>query len=107
MSEKGHKQQLYDSVWSEIATVQDPDLGIPLTELGLIYELRIDDDGIARVKMTFTSMACPLGPQMVEWVREAACRIEGIKSAEVEVVWTPPWNPEMATEDARMELGLY
>ena len=96
------------AVWKEIATVEDPDLGLALTDLGLIYEVKIDQDNMAHIKMTLTSMGCPAAPQLTAGVHAAATRVEGIQDAQVEVVWTPTWNPrEMASEEAQMVLGLY
>ena len=107
MTDKPTKQDLTDAVWKEIATVEDPDIGLALTELGLIYEVKVDDAAVARIKMTLTSMGCPMGPELTAQVGEAAKRVPGIKDSEVEVVWNPPWDPEMASEDAKMELGIF
>ncbi len=102
------EESLKDKVWKEVATVDDPEIGIGLTELGLIYELDIDDASVAHIKMTLTSMGCPVGPQMKAAVHAAATRVEGVKDAEVEIVWTPAWDPrEMATEEAQMQLGIF
>ena len=108
MSLENQQVKLRADVWDEMSTVLDPDIGLALTELGLIYDLQIDENGKANITMTLTSMACPIGPQLMESIKEAALRVDGIKDAHVEMVWTPPWDPrEMASEDAKAYLGIY
>ncbi len=102
------KHPLYDAVWNELTTVIDPEIGLALTELGLVYELTINEENVASVKMTLTSMACPAGPELQAGIHAAASRVHGIQDAEVEVVWSPPWDPrEMASEEAQMHLGIF
>lgn len=99
--------EITQKLWEEIATVEDPELHMSIRDLGLIYEV-LAENGIAHVKMTLTSMGCPAGPELTAGVQAACTRVEGIESAEVEVVWTPKWDPkEMASEEARMMLGIY
>ena len=75
-------------------------------DLGLIYTIDVDNENVA-IRMTLTSMGCPIGPQLMEQVKQAAEKVEEIKIADVEIVWTPPWDPaSMASEDAKMELGI-
>ena len=108
MESSGAPQKpLYDQIFAEIAKIEDPELGISITELGLIYDVQVTADGKVDVVMTFTSMACPVGPQLKAQVHAAATRVEGVSDANVEVVFNPPWDPhEMASEDARMYLGI-
>ena len=99
---------LEKGVWEEMSTVLDPELGFNVVEMGLIYDLKIDDASKAFVTMTFTSMACPVGPQLKGSVEAAARRVNGITDAEVEVIFSPPWDPkEMATEDVQEMMGIY
>ena len=101
-------ETLKKRVWDEIATVEDPEIGMSLTELGLVYDLKIDENNKADVTMTFTSIGCPYGPQLKAEVHAAATRVEGVSDAHVEVVFSPAWDPrEMASEDAKMLLGIY
>jgi len=98
---------LEKSIYSQIENVQDPEIGLPITELGLVYEVK-ESDSKALVKMTYTSMACPAGAQMKLEVEEACLRVDGIDSVEVEIVWTPKWNPQdMASEFAKDTLGIF
>lgn len=95
------------AVFQEIEKVQDPEIGLPITELGLIYEVKVIDKR-AEVKMTYTSMACPAGAQMKMEVEESCLRVDGVDSVDVEVVWSPKWNPnDMASEMAKDHLGIF
>lgn len=99
-------EELREQVIEHIKPVIDPEIGISLWELGLIYKVIINGDQ-ADIKMTLTSMACPAGPEMVEEIKTAAESVEGITEASVEVIWSPPWDPKkMASEEAQMMLGI-
>lgn len=99
--------ELERSVYAALMSVVDPELYISIIDLGLIYDIKVEN-GKAKVKMTFTSMACPAGPQMRDEVYNSCLRIDGIEEADVEVVWNPPWNPRlMASEEAQMQMGIY
>lgn len=101
-------EALKKQVWDEIAKVEDPEIGMGLVDLGLVYDLQIDENNKADVTMTFTSMGCPYGPQLRSEVHAAATRVEPISEAHVEVVFSPAWDPkEMASEEAKMLLGIY
>ena len=78
----------------------------PREELGLIYSVQVDEAKKVRVEMTLTSPACPVAETLPIEARDAALSVEGVISAEVEVVWDPPWTPERMTEAARLELGF-
>ncbi len=96
------------AVWEEISKVVDPEIGLGIVDLGLIYGLALDEEQKAFVTMTFTSMACPYGPQLRAEVHAAASRVDGVRDVDVEVVFSPPWNPrEMASEEAKMYMGIY
>lgn len=95
-------------VYESILEVEDPELNISIVELGLIYGIKVDEVGKAEVKMTLTSMGCPAGPYLKSEVLSQTLKVEGISDANVEIVWTPRWDPRlMASEDAKMQLGIY
>jgi metal-sulfur cluster biosynthetic enzyme len=81
--------------------VIDPELGCNIVDLGLIYSVEIRDD-LARVTMTLTTPGCPMHDSISEGVRLALLGLDGVNDAEVEVVWDPPWNPSMMTEEGRI-----
>ena len=98
-----------DEVKEAVKTVIDPELMLSVVDLGLVYEIKlIENDSVAAVQMTLTSPMCPMGPQIIAGVKSAAESIEGINEARVELIWTPPWNPEeMATDEVKDILGIW
>lgn len=101
--ESEKEREVYDSVRG----VEDPEIGISLIELGLIYDLKVEGDK-AEITMTYTSLACPSAPQMKADVENFALRVDGINEVVVHITWTPKWNPkEMASEEAKMMMGIY
>ncbi len=100
------KEQISQEIWQEITKVIDPEIGLSIVDLGLIYKVDLQADKTI-VIMTFTSMACPYGPQLRDQVYRATKKIIKDQEADVQVVFTPPWNPyEMASDEAKMFLGL-
>lgn len=94
-----------DEIKEALKQVYDPELGINVVDLGLVYGTEIDGEGNVHVTMTLTSPGCPIGPMVGEMVQDALAPLDGVKQVDVDVVWTPPWRPDMMTEDAKLELG--
>jgi metal-sulfur cluster biosynthetic enzyme len=87
--------------------VYDPEIGVNIVDLGLVYEVEVEDGEVV-VTMTLTTPMCPLGPVIESEVNSALVGpIPGITAARVNLVWTPPWQPAMMSEDAKLELGLW
>jgi len=95
-----------DMVYDAISTVVDPEVGFNLVEMGLIYGVAIDDGSI-KVTMTLSTRGCPLHQMLVQWVKDAVMKIDGVKEVDVEIVWEPAWNISMAKEHVRKALGGY
>lgn len=96
-----------DLVLETIRTILDPEIGISIVELGLIYGVEVKEGSDVHVRMTLTSPACPVGPVIQAQVHQAVKTLPWVKDVKVELVWSPRWDPKtMATEDARMELGI-
>jgi metal-sulfur cluster biosynthetic enzyme len=96
-----------DVVRQQLRSVVDPELGIDIIELGLVYGVDIEGDGKVNVRMTLTSPACPLGAVIQAQVHTALTKLPWVKEPNVQLVWSPRWDPhQMATEDARMQLGI-
>lgn len=93
-----------DLIVESLREVYDPELGMSIVDLGLVYGIETQGDEV-NVRMTFTSMGCPMGPQIVEDVKQAIQSIGGISDVSVDIVWSPAWNPSMMSEDAKLELG--
>jgi FeS assembly SUF system protein len=90
-----------------LRTVYDPEIPVNIFELGLIYKVDIDDDNKVQIDMTLTSPACPVAGILPGEVEEKVRGVAGVNDATVELVWDPPWNPSMMTEEAQLELGIY
>jgi metal-sulfur cluster biosynthetic enzyme len=96
-----------DVVRENLRMVVDPELGISIVDLGLVYGVEIKDDGNVTVKLTLTSPACPLGAVIQGQAHMALKKIPWVKEAKIDLVWSPRWDPRtMASEDARMQLGI-
>jgi metal-sulfur cluster biosynthetic enzyme len=95
-------------VLAALSEVYDPEIGIDIVSLGLVYGSHIDDDGLLTIEMTLTTPYCPMG-SIIQGQAHAVCHgLPGVKDVHVELVWTPPWDPRtMASEEARLELGIY
>ena len=98
---------LRDEIVKAIQTVYDPEIPINIWEVGLIYEVNVDDAGKAHVLMTLTSPNCPVAESLPNDVKTVVSAVEGVSEAEVEITWDPPWDPEMLSEAAQLELGFY
>lgn len=85
--------------------VKDPDLGLNIIDLGLVYDVEISDAGHVHVKMTLTSPGCPAGEEIIDDVRRTVTDLEGVTSVEVELVWEPYWTPEKMDPRVRAFLG--
>ncbi|WP_114313437.1 metal-sulfur cluster assembly factor [Thermus caldifontis] len=95
---------LEEQAWNLLRTVYDPELGLDVVNLGLIYELKVEPPK-AYVRMTLTTPGCPLHDSMGDAVRQALSRIPGIEEVEVELTFEPPWTPDRLSPEARKLLG--
>jgi metal-sulfur cluster biosynthetic enzyme len=93
------------TVETALRAVIDPELGIDVVALGLVYGVRIDEGGRVAVDLTMTTAACPMGELIAEQARAALAAIPGVTSSEVQLVWDPPWTPERMQPEARRALG--
>ncbi len=100
------KKELREAVTDKLKDVYDPEIPVNIWELGLIYEISIDDDFNARILMTLTAPNCPVAESLPQEVKETAQSVTGIKNVEVELTFDPPWNEDMMTEEAKLEMGL-
>jgi FeS assembly SUF system protein len=95
---------LHDDIIAALKTVHDPEIPINVHDLGLIYGLDIADDGAVVVRMTLTAPNCPMADVILAQVQSKVRAVEGVTSADVEIVWEPKWEPEMMSEAAKLEL---
>ncbi|QSG04667.1 iron-sulfur cluster assembly protein [Halapricum desulfuricans] len=93
-----------DAVVEALRGVHDPEIPVNVYDLGLVYEIDLEDSAV-EVEMTLTSPTCPIAGQMVNRAEAAVEAVEGVETATVELVWDPPWSPEMATDEGQMQLA--
>ena len=98
-----------EEVMEAIKPVSDPEMGFSVVDLGLIYDVELDEENKSVVvKMTLTSPACPVGPQIMGAVHTQCLDLEEVEDVDVQLVWTPLWDPtKMASEDVKMLLGIW
>ena len=97
--------ELKDKVIDALKTVYDPEIPVNIFDLGLIYEVRINT-GFVDIDMTLTAPGCPVAHTFPGMVERSVCMVPGVTGAAVELVWDPPWTPDLISEAARLELGL-
>ena len=98
--------ELLPSVLDALRTVHDPEIPVNIVELGLIYELIVKKGGIVYVEMTLTTPACPVAGSLPGEVKAAAAGVPGVNDVRVRLVWSPPWDRDRMSEEAKLELGL-
>ena len=93
-----------DDVNDALANVIDPELGLDFVELGLIYEVEVDGAEV-HVTFTLTSPGCPIGPQVTDQIKEFVGELDGVQDVDATMTFSPPWTPDMMSEDAKFALG--
>ncbi|MCF0177290.1 MAG: SUF system Fe-S cluster assembly protein [Bacteroidales bacterium] len=100
------KSALEANVVIALRQVYDPEIPVNVYDLGLIYEIDIDEDQAVHIKMTLTAPNCPIADEVVESVAESVRSVSGVTDVTIELVFEPAWSQEMMTEEAKLELGL-
>lgn len=95
-----------EMILEKLKEVIDPEIGIDVVNLGLIYELKINPDNIVYVKMTMTTPGCPLTLWLLQAVEQKILEIPGVKDAEIELTFDPPWTPDRISEEVKKRLGM-
>ena len=94
-----------EEVVEALREVEDPELGMDIVELGLMYDVEVEGPKV-KVIHSLTSMGCPAGPMIQEGIHDAAASVPGVEAVEVELTWNPPWTPERMSDDAKFILGF-
>ncbi len=94
-----------DQIFEVLKTCRDPEIGLDIINLGLIYGMDIRADEVD-IRMTLTAMGCPWAGELIDEIKGKVVSVQGIEKCNVEIVYSPPWSPEMMSEDARFELGF-
>ena len=96
-----------DLIIERLKDVYDPEIPVNIFDLGLIYNIDVDETNKASIVMTLTAPGCPVADVLLEDVRQGALAVEGIETCDVELVFDPPWDKSMMSEEARLELGFF
>ncbi|WP_299582627.1 iron-sulfur cluster assembly protein [uncultured Sunxiuqinia sp.] len=96
-----------DLIIENLKEVYDPEIPVNIYDLGLIYNIDVDENNKAIVIMTLTAPGCPVADMLVEDTRQAALSVDGVEDAHVELTFEPPWDKSMMSEEARLELGFF
>ena len=99
-------EALENTIIDVLKTIYDPEIPVDVYELGLIYEVKIDGEGNVDIEMTLTSPNCPVAESMPKEVEDKVGAIEGVNSSKVNIVFDPPWDKDMMSEEAKLELGF-
>ncbi|MCT4456024.1 metal-sulfur cluster assembly factor [Lactiplantibacillus paraplantarum] len=96
-----------DAVMKSLEQVIDPELGVDMVNLGLIYGVDVDDNGSCTVTMTLTTMGCPLGNLLASQINQAIMSVDGVKDCELDLVWEPAWGIDKMSRFAKVALGIH
>ena len=95
-----------DQIIEEIRKIYDPELPVNIYELGLIYDVQVENENFAKIKMTLTTPNCPVAESLPKEVKDSAMQVEGIEKVDLDLVFEPPWDKSMMSEAAKLELNL-
>jgi metal-sulfur cluster biosynthetic enzyme len=101
--EDGLRQKVFDA----LKQVYDPELGINIVDLGLVYEVQVQDNGDVDISYSLTTMGCPIGPLIEDQIRAFLAPIEGLGEVRPDLVFRPPWSPELMSDEAKAALGIF
>jgi len=96
-----------DAVFEALKNVYDPELGLNIVDLGLVYDVQVHDDGGVDIQYSLTTMGCPIGPMIEDQMRSFLRGIDGVDEVRPEFVLRPPWTPEMMSDEAKAALGIF
>ena len=100
------KTWLQSRIIEALETCYDPEIPVDIYRLGLVYDMDIDDDGDVEIKMTLTTPNCPVATSLPDMVQSRISAIPGVRHANVEIVWDPPWGPGKMSDSAKLQLGM-
>ncbi|WP_342508963.1 metal-sulfur cluster assembly factor [Sporosarcina sp. FSL K6-2383] len=99
-------EAMKESMMGALENVIDPELGVDIVNLGLVYDVELDEEGTSKVTMTLTSIGCPMGPQIIANIKQELVELPEVKDVDVNVIWNPPWSKDMMSRYAKMALGV-
>ncbi len=98
--------QTEEEILRMLKTVFDPEIPVNIYDLGLIYNIDLNEEGVCKIDMTLTAPSCPAGDFLVEDIKQKVGSVEGVKDVQVNIVFEPEWNKDMMSEEAKLELGM-
>tara|TARA_E500000331_G_scaffold193138_1_gene185558 strand:+ start:629 stop:928 length:300 start_codon:yes stop_codon:yes gene_type:complete len=98
--------ELKEKIIKEIKKIYDPEIPVNIYELGLIYDVKVEENSSVKVKMTLTTPNCPVAESLPKEVKDSIMEIKEVKNVDLELVWEPPWDKSMMSEAAKLELNL-
>jgi len=104
--EASQKLDIEARIVGVLKSIYDPEIPVNIYDLGLIYDINIDDDRMVRIKMTLTAPNCPMADQLIEEVKYKVLGIAGVKDVDLKLTFNPPWDKNMLSDEAKLELGL-
>ena len=99
-------ENIEDQIVDTLKSIYDPEIPVDIFELGLIYEVKVDKEINVEIEMTLTSPNCPVAESMPKEVEDKVAAMNGVKSSKVNIVFDPPWDKDMMSEEAKLELGF-
>ncbi|MBZ9728218.1 iron-sulfur cluster assembly protein [Salegentibacter sp. JZCK2] len=106
MEKEINTEELGEKIVKVLKTIYDPEIPVDIYELGLIYDVMVNTDYEVKILMTLTTPNCPVAESLPQEVKERVASIDTVKDAEVEITFDPPWNQDLISEEAKLELGL-
>lgn len=103
---KSVKKKIEDKIVNVLKAIFDPEIPVDIYELGLIYEIKIDDEFNTEIIMTLTSPNCPVAESLPKEVEDKVGEVHGVKTSKVNIVFDPPWDKDMMSEEAKLDLGM-
>jgi len=98
--------ELKEKIIEEIKKIYDPEIPVNIYDLGLIYDIKVENKNTAKIKMTLTSPNCPVAESLPKEVKDGIMQVEGIDNVDLDLVWDPPWDKDRMSEAAKLELNL-
>ena len=100
------KNETETRITGVLKTIYDPEIPVNIYDLGMIYNMTVDDDGTVHITMTLTAPNCPMADQLVEEVKQKVAEIPGVKDVDLKLTFNPPWDQSMLSDEAKLELGF-
>ena len=105
-ADRSSPQAIREQVIEQLKTVFDPEIPVNIYELGLVYKVDVAEDGATQITMTLTTPMCPAAEQLPPEVETKTRNVPGVTSVQLDLVWDPPWSPDMMSDAARLDLGM-